>query len=660
MKRFDLTTRSESVSVALGHQRSATLPPGAVLKALASATAAALLLLPQAHIAQAQTIGDLDVRSRLGERFFGAIPVRTENGILDPRCIRVVANPNAPAGAEPLQGARVRIGSADSVIIETIGTVMSPVVGLRLEVGCEQPVTRDFLVLKEGESVPGVAQTAPAAPVPSEATAAAPAGVEPAMSTRSAAAVAPRAPAQRTTPRRAPTRAAQSLAGAAPIAAPPAPRAAAPAPSPAQARPALAEAAAASATDQDAARRVADLRARSDDHAAAMLALDDRLALLQKQADVLKAQLEQMLVQAPAAHAPAGASTTGAQANAVGVAPGASAPTSVAAPASSSPAAVAAASGSAPVANAGAARQGSSGVLDVLTDWRVAAGISALLLAALGLKLRRRPLFQAPQRQPSVSPARATPWARATSEPPEGAVTATASSLAYDKTQQMPSVAQPYGADRTTELHAAAPIKVDQTAEWVPPPTTDTLPLPEAAGSLSPAGRALPGAGISREFHITQQFQPAAERVVALSSPEEIVQQARTHYMDDGDVFRAIDLLEMAVAARKDSPRPFQALFAIYRRETMPERFQRLALAYRGSFGQDEHWPVIRALGQDIDPANPLYAGEDAPAKVPEDLIERWLGVPLDFTAHLLANEMHDQLMSTHPGLKRRKRLARE
>jgi hypothetical protein len=194
---------------------------------------------------------------------------------------------------------------------------------------------------------------------------------------------------------------------------------------------------------------------------------------------------------------------------------------------------------------------------------------------------------------------------------------------------------------------------VDQTAEWVPPPTTDSLPVPDA---LRTQPGTLPGAAMTREHHITQQFQPAAERVVALSSPEEIVQQARTHYMEDNDVFKAIDLLEMAVSARKDSTRPWQALFAIYRRENMPERYQRLVLAYRGAFGQDDSWPAIRALGQQIDPANALYGDGAGGETIPDDLVERWLGVPLDFTAHLLANEMHDQLMDTYSGRKRSNR----
>jgi hypothetical protein len=269
----------------------------------------------------------------------------------------------------------------------------------------------------------------------------------------------------------------------------------------------------------------------------------------------------------------------------------------------------------------------------------VAGGIAALLLGALAFKMRRRPTFK------PAPAATATPAAR-----PIGAADTTP---AHQRIQEVPVLAQAKRATDTDQWQATAPVAAEQTAEWVPPPTTDTLPVPDFANA---ALTTLPGVAMTREFHITQQFQPAAEQTVALSSPEEIVQQARTHYMEDNDVFKAIDLLEMAVSARRDSVRPWQALFAIYRRENMPERFQRLVLAYRGIFGQDANWPAIRALGLQIDPANALYSGASPDEDIPQDLVERWLGVPLDFTAHLLANEMHDQLMDTYSGRKRRRR----
>src|SRR5690606_14251587 len=146
MNGIDLNTHPGASSNPRRHRRSRSVRPAPppALKAVAAATAVALLMLP--GTGNAQVIGELDVRSRLGERFFGAVPVDNGGALLVPRRIRVSPNPNAPSGAEALEGVRVRIGSsgpADSVLIETSGNVTSPIVGLRLEVGCENPVVRD-------------------------------------------------------------------------------------------------------------------------------------------------------------------------------------------------------------------------------------------------------------------------------------------------------------------------------------------------------------------------------------------------------------------------------------------------------------------------------------------------------------------------------------
>jgi len=596
------------------------------LKALVLATASALAALPQASAAQ--SIGALDVRSRLGETFFAAVPVQTPDGLLDPRCIKVLANPNAPQGAASLEGVRVRVGSGDSVILETPGTVMSPVVGLRLEVGCQNPVARDFVVMDERPSLPQSA-----------------AAVAPGESARAESAVRPPIPA-RTRAAQAPTPRA-ATAAAPRVSAPAAAQKPASAPVPRAAAGTNPQGAGVSAASSDA-RRLAELRARSDDQAAALLELQDRLALLQKQAEVLKLQLEQPLAASAGQAATAAASSAAAAPPPVlqpvartseATAPTAPQPiaSALAASAAAPPAATVLAPGGAPARPPAASRS----PFELLGDWKVAGGLAALLLAALALKLRRRPTFKQDSNSPSLPARKDTDFAST-----------------QEHTQPFKLRPLREGSETTVHAHTGleAPLAA-QTAEWVAPPTTDSLPLPSQAARASD----LPGAAMTREFHITQKFQPDRERLVALASTEEIVQQARTHYMEDGDVFKAIDLLEMAVAARHDSTRPWQALFAIYRRENMPERFERLAASYRKDFGEDESWPAVLALGRAIDPDNALYAAADEnQPPLPDDLIERWLGVPLDFTAHLLANEMHDQLMDTYSGHRRRKRRASE
>jgi hypothetical protein len=381
-----------------------------------------------------------------------------------------------------------------------------------------------------------------------------------------------------------------------------------------------------SAADQEAQKRISDLRARSDDHAANLLALEDRLSLLQKQAELLKAQLEQT-VSSPAESqpAPAAAPAETTAVPAAGVVPVANDPT--------------------PVASQAPAPARSSG--NVLTDWRVIGGaLGGLLIAALGYGFGRRKPAEADYSAPAA-PARQQPAAREAS-----------ANARFDRTQEMQAPPVPSAqSEKTDEWRLEThPMIADDTAQWESrPPTTTSLPVPEGTVPQS-AIVTQPGVGITRDFHITQQFQPTNERAVALSTADEIVHQARTHYMDDGDTFRAIDLLEMAVSVRSDSTRPWQALFAIYRRENMTERFQRLAVAYRQAFGEDSSWPAIQGLGHAMDPGNPLYAAAAGSPPVASDLLDRWLGVPLDFTAHLLANEMHDQLMDTIPGRRKKKR----
>ena len=647
MNGIALNNRSKTASACRRNPHRAVRLP---LKALALATLCALHALPSASYAQ--SIGALEVRSRLGETFFAAVPVQTPDGLLDPRCIRVKPNPNAPEGAAALQGVRVRIGSADTVLIETSGTVMGPVVGLRLEVGCGESVARDFVVLdeppslSERPSVAGVDLAPPARAAAKPGSAAARTAAVPAVRAQQA-------------PRRAPV----ASVGA------PAPR------DLVQSAPPLAPGHG-SATIQarwtsnaDNTRRVAELRARSDDHAAALLALDDRLALLQKQAEVLKLQLEQRLgvvsaggVEQPAATpaATAGASTvppSAASGNASAAtaasapnvpaaageaisaasADGSSATTTEAAAATISPSAIVSSVAASPLTGRQHAPS-QRNALDLLSDWKVAGGLAALLLGAFAFKLRRRPTFKSP-----TAAAAAPAWE----------IGAEDLIREHARTQPVPALKDADGhSNDGLFFFAGSKAAVDQTAEWIAPPTTDSLPVPSALE----APAVLPGAAMTREFHIAQKFQPDEETLVARASAEEIVQQARTHYMEDGDLFKAIDLLEMAIAARKDSVRPWQALFAIYRREKMHERFQRLANVYRKTFGTDDSWSAVLALGREFDPANTLYAVEGQSASLPEDLVERWLGVPLDFTAHLLADEMHEQLMDTYSVQQQRKR----
>ena len=605
------------------------------VKTIVAATAMALMLLPTVRDAHAQVIGDIDVRSRIGEKFFAAVPVQSAR-VLDPNCIQVSRNPSAPQGAEGLDAARVRVnptGAVESVIIESAGPATSALIGLRLQVGCANPAVRDFVVRNEAVPPSLAPDTQVQRPVAAAPARAAQRAQAPRAAARAAAAASPSAPQIAATQPRVAT-------------APPAPKAqpgaraedgtpkapvvtshSIPLPATAGAVPST-PFAPVSTADDGAQKRISELRARSDDYAANLLALEDRLSLLQKQAELLKAQLEQT-VPSPAASQP----------------PSAAAPVATTeAPATS--AVTVSANLETPVGSQAPAAARGSG--NVLTDWRVIGGaLGGLLIAALAYGFGRRKPVEPEDSAPAAVPAWQQPAAR---EP--------SASVRFDRTQEMQ--APPVSSEQSEKADewrlTTHPMIADETAQWESrPPTTTTLPVPEGTVPQS-AVVTQPGVGITRDFHITQQFEPTNERAVALSTADEIVHQARTHYVDDGDAFRAIDLLEMAVSVRSDSTRPWQALFAIYRRENMTERFQRLAVAYRQAFGEDSSWRAIQGLGYAMDPGNPLYEAAAGAPPVAADLLDRWLGVPLDFTAHLLANEMHDQLMETFPGRSKKKR----
>jgi hypothetical protein len=360
-----------------------------------------------------------------------------------------------------------------------------------------------------------------------------------------------------------------------------------------------------------------------------MLALEDRLSLLHKQAGLLKEQLEQVL----AADAVGSGASTPAQAAAETTSATSTPPTASSEARTSSTVAATAAT---------LATSKPRSISDLLADWRVIGGaLGGLLIAGFAYTLgRRRPAAT----EAAVLPSRVQQAKPGQQQTP-----------AHQRTQEFQAALMIPEAERTAEWRRTSQIlNADETMEFSKPPTTSNLPVPEPTAA-KPAASSV---GNTREFHITQQFQPTTERTVALSTAEEIVQQARTHYMEDGDVFRAIDLLEMSVSVRTDSTRPWQALFAIYRRENMSERSAPRA-RYRQAFGEDANGLPSRVWDTRGFEQSAVFRGCQR-GPVPTDLLERWLGVPLDHRT-LLANEMHDQLMETLPGsARKRKRVAGE
>jgi hypothetical protein len=163
-----------------------------------------------------------------------------------------------------------------------------------------------------------------------------------------------------------------------------------------------------------------------------------------------------------------------------------------------------------------------------------------------------------------------------------------------------------------------------------------------ATSGLTPAPRQV------QERYFVERYGADALGAAPLGDPEALVRQARMHYQDDGDLFKSIDLLELAIAFNPAAERPWLALFAILSGERMHWPFESLARRYREQCPDHRHWPSIRRLGREIDRGNPLYGVQDVTGSVgpgAEGLIEEWLGVPLDFTSHLMLVELREALV---------------
>ncbi len=170
----------------------------------------------------ALSVGELQTRSSLGESLIGTIEVRiAENETFSPCC--VVVAPATDATFPPLRSPQLDVQAVGErqarITVRSRERVFEPISVLRLTVGCETPLTREYVILLDPPLV-----TATAATVPAETPRAATTGsaaVAPAAAAPAAVASAPPpAPARRsTTPAPAPSQAAT------------APRAARPAPS---------------------------------------------------------------------------------------------------------------------------------------------------------------------------------------------------------------------------------------------------------------------------------------------------------------------------------------------------------------------------------------------------------------------------------------------
>lgn len=138
----------------------------------------ALALSGVAPSAQALGIGNLNLRSHLGEPLRAIVPVRLEGGeTLDRGCVRVLAQgaddgvPNVPG---VVVGIERTVSGATVLVLSTRAAVNEPIARVTLDVGCDGAITRDFVMLVDPPAVAPLTAEMPAPSAPASTAAPAP------------------------------------------------------------------------------------------------------------------------------------------------------------------------------------------------------------------------------------------------------------------------------------------------------------------------------------------------------------------------------------------------------------------------------------------------------------------------------------------------------
>ena len=194
-----------------------------------------------------------------------------------------------------------------------------------------------------------------------------------------------------------------------------------------------------------------------------------------------------------------------------------------------------------------------------------------------------------------------------------------------------------------------------------PPPTTEPGEFAienEPVNMGATLALEAPDAGALRRRYIEERFPEVVSGTLSLDDPASVVKSARLLY-EDGAMPRAIELLQFAIEEHPAEVRPWLALFEIYRLERHTNEFAELARRFYEQHGNTEYWRKVRYFGREIDPGNFLYREDvDAletigPGNGRKDKGERfdparenWLESPMDFENEVLANELRKALMS--------------
>ncbi|RCS59820.1 hypothetical protein [Parvibium lacunae] len=106
--------------------------------------------------AQALTVGPLNVRSQLGQTFRGSINITLQAGEqLPANCVRILSNSARADDIPGLLGGRTSLeanANGAQIWITSAQRIDEPALRLRLQIGCDNPVQREYIVLLDPPS----------------------------------------------------------------------------------------------------------------------------------------------------------------------------------------------------------------------------------------------------------------------------------------------------------------------------------------------------------------------------------------------------------------------------------------------------------------------------------------------------------------------------
>ena len=102
---------------------------------------------------------------------------------------------------------------------------------------------------------------------------------------------------------------------------------------------------------------------------------------------------------------------------------------------------------------------------------------------------------------------------------------------------------------------------------------------------------------------------------IAMDDTEDAIRTARDLY-NSGERLQAAGVLRLAIESHPERVAPWLPLFDLLMRERLAMEYAELARGFRALHGSSPAWKTVQRAGQQLDPANPVYADGDEARQV--------------------------------------------